>query len=50
MHFLGNEILNIPMYSGGRKEDPEIRLDSVDLAEATFKWTAEGKIGAAMLP
>ena len=43
----GNEIMNIPLYSGSKKEDPEIWLDCVDNAQSTFNWTPEGKIGAA---
>ena len=45
----GNEIMNIPLYSGRWKDDPGIWLDAVDLAEATFKLMPGGKIGAAML-
>ena len=45
----GNEIMNIPLYSGSKKEDPEIWLDCVDNAQSTFNWTPEGKIGAATL-
>ena len=43
----GKEIMNIPLYSGSKKEDPEIWLDCVDNAQSTFNWTPEGKIGAA---
>ena len=45
----GNEIMNIPLYSGSKKEDPEIWLDCVDNAMSTFNWKPDGKIGAATL-